>query len=133
MPVKSLARLAAIIVPLLSSAAVEAQAPVRAARIGLLDYGAPSPSGDARWNVLRERRRELGYVEGRNVSFEVRWADGHSDRLSGLATEMVERKVDVIVTVTTEAALAVRQVTRVIPIVTATGGDPVVAGLATSL
>ena len=130
---KSLARIGAIVVPLVLSAAVEAQAPPTTARIGLLDYGAPSPSGEARWNALRERLRELGYAEGRDVSFEVRWANGHGDRLSVLAAEMVERKIDVIVTVTTEAALAIRSVTRVIPIVTATGGDPVVAGLAASL
>jgi putative ABC transport system substrate-binding protein len=133
MTVKSLARMGAVIVPLLLPAAVEAQAPARTARIGLLDYGAPSPPGEARWNALRERLRELGYAEGRNVAFGIRWANGRADRLSGLATEMVERKVDVIVTVTSEAALAVRRVTRVIPIVTATGGDPVVAGLASSL
>jgi putative ABC transport system substrate-binding protein len=131
--VKSLARLAAILVTLLLSTSVAAQTPARTVRIGLLDYGAPSASGEARWEALRERLRELGYAEGRNASFEVRWADGHSDRLSSLAAEMVGHKVDVIVTVTIEAARAVKQVTRTIPIVTATGGDPVVAGLAASL
>ena len=101
MTVKSLTLIGAIIVPLLGSGAVEAQTPARTAHVGLLDYGAPSPSGEARWYALRERLRGLGYTEGRNVSFDMRWADGHADRLTRLATEMVERKVDVIVTVTT--------------------------------
>jgi putative ABC transport system substrate-binding protein len=131
--VKSPAHLGAILVTLLLSTSVAAQTPARTVRIGLLDYGAPSPSAEARWNALRERLRELGYVEGRNVSFHVRRADGHADRLAGLATELVKSKVDVIVTVTTDAALAASRVTQVVPIVTATGGDPVVAGLAASL
>jgi hypothetical protein len=92
MPVKSLARLGAIIVPLLLSTVVEAQAPARSARIGLLDYGPPSPSSEARWNALRERLHELGSREGRSVSFEVRWAAGRADRLSGLAAELVKSK-----------------------------------------
>ena len=132
MTLKSLAFIGALILPLVLSSAAGAQAPARTARIGLLDYGAPSASGEARWNAPRERLRELGYTEGRHVSFDMRWADGQADRLTSLATEMVERKVDVIVTVTTEAALTVNRVTRSIPIVTATG-NPVAAGLATSL
>ncbi|HET8532181.1 MAG TPA: ABC transporter substrate-binding protein [Methylomirabilota bacterium] len=118
---------------LLLSASGEARPPDKTARIGLLDYGAPSPSSDARWNAFRVRLRELGYVEGRNVAFEVRWASGRVDRLSGLAEELIESKVDVVVTVTTDVAVAVRRITSSVPIVTATGGDPVAAGLAASL
>jgi putative ABC transport system substrate-binding protein len=72
-------------------------------------------------------------VEGRNVAFEVRWASGRVDRLSGLAEELIESKVDVVVTGTTDVAVAVRRITSSVPIVTATGGDPVAAGLAASL
>jgi putative ABC transport system substrate-binding protein len=88
MTVKPLALIGAIIVPLLGSAAVEAQTAARTAHVGLLDDGAPRPSAEARWNALRERLREPGYAEGRNVSFDMRWADGHADRLTSLATEM---------------------------------------------
>jgi putative ABC transport system substrate-binding protein len=72
-------------------------------------------------------------VEGQNVAFEARWGHGHVDRLPDLARELIDAKVDVVVTATTEAALAVKRVTTVVPIVTATGADPVVIGLVTSL
>jgi len=98
MTVKRLAPIAALILSLLVSAPGEAQPPGKTVRIGLLDYGATNPSSDARWTALRGRMRELGYVEGQNVVFEARWANGHADRLSGLAAELVESHVDVIVT-----------------------------------
>src|SRR5512147_218138 len=129
MAVKWLARVGVLILSLLLSASGEARPPDKTARIGLLDYGAPNPSSDARWNAFRVRLRELGYVEGRNVAFEVRCASGRVDRLSGLAEELIESKVDVVVTVTTDVAVAVRRITSSVPIVTATGGDPVAAGL----
>ena len=112
-----------------------AQAPGRTVRIGLLDYGTPNPSADARWNALRAQLRDLGYLEGRNVAFEPRWANGHVERLPGLAAELVEgKKVDVVVTATTEAAVAVKRLNTSVPIVTATGGgDPVARGLVGSL
>ena len=72
-------------------------------RIGLLDFGASNPSSEARWKALRERLRELGYVEGQNVVFEPRWGNGQVDRLPGLAAELVTLKVDIMVTATGEA------------------------------
>jgi putative ABC transport system substrate-binding protein len=126
-------RVGVVILSLLLSASSQAQPPDRTVRIGLLDYATSNPSGDARWNALRTRLRELGYVEGRNVVFEARWANGHVDRLTGLATELVDGKVDVVVTATSEAALAVRRATSSVPIVTATGADPVSMGLVTGL
>lgn len=128
-----LARIGILAVTLLSAAPGEAQVPDKTLRIGLLDYGTPSPSGNARWNALRAQLRELGYVEGRNVVFDTRWGNGHVDRLPGLAAELIDGKADVVVTATTEAALAVKRVTTSVPIVTATGADPVVIGLVTSL
>jgi putative ABC transport system substrate-binding protein len=102
-------------------------------RIGLLDYGASNSSSDARWKALRERLRELGYVEGQNVVFEPRWGNEQADRLPGLAAELVKLKVDVVVTATGEAALAAKKATSSIPIVTATCPDPVRLGLVASV
>jgi ABC transporter substrate binding protein len=67
----------------------EARQPGKVYRIGLLDYSAPDPDRQAWWNVFRERMRELGYVEGQNVTFEARWARGENDRLSKFAAELV--------------------------------------------
>jgi putative ABC transport system substrate-binding protein len=128
-----LGRIGVIVLSLLLAAPGAAPAADRTVRIGLLDYGTPSPSGDARWNALRAQLRDLGYVEGRNVAFEARWGHGHVDRLPDLARELIDTRVDVVVTATTEAALAVKRVTTVVPIVTATGADPVALGLVATL
>ena len=82
---------------------------------------------------MRHRLRELGYLEGQNIAFELRFADGKTDRLPGLAAELVVLKVDVIVTSGTPASLAAKQATRTIPIVMAQLADPVGAGLVASL
>jgi hypothetical protein len=74
--------------------------------VGLLDYGAPDATRLAWWKALREGLQELGYVEGRSISFEARWAEGRVDRLSGLAAELVRLQVNVIVTGGGEAARA---------------------------
>lgn len=81
---------------------------------------------------MRERLRRLGYVEGRNVSFEVRSAEGQLDRLPALAAELVRLPVDVIVATQTPAAHAARAATSAIPIVMS-AGDPVRTGLVESL
>jgi putative ABC transport system substrate-binding protein len=82
---------------------------------------------------LRQRLRELGYLEGQNITFESRFGEGKPDRLPGLAAELVALKVDVIVTSGTPASLAAKQATRTIPIVMAQLADPVGAGLVASL
>jgi len=128
-----LAAIAATFVLFSAPLAVEAQQPGKVVRIGLLDYGASNPSSDARWKAFRDRLRELGYVEGQNVVFEPRWGNGHVARLPSLAAELVNIKVDILVTATGEAALAAKQATRTIPIVMATSADPVVLGLVASL
>jgi putative tryptophan/tyrosine transport system substrate-binding protein len=102
-------------------------------RIGLLETGAPSPARVQLWETLRQRLRQLGHLEGQNIAFESRFAEGKSDRLSGIAAELIGLKVDLIVTSGTPAALAAKHATRTIPIVMAQLADPVGAGLVASL
>jgi len=82
--------------------------------------------------ALRAGLREFGYVEGRNIAIEFRWAEGNYDRLPELAAELVRLKVDLIVTHTTAGTRAAKQATATIPIVIAATGDPVQAGLVAS-
>jgi putative ABC transport system substrate-binding protein len=102
----------------------------RIARIGVLHPGsAPDP-----WlEGLREGLRQLGYVEGRNIRLEYRWAEGRGERLEGLAQELIDSRVDVIVIMTGPAVLAARRRTTSIPIVMAVSGDPLGIGVAQSL
>jgi len=113
--------------------ASEAQQAGKVYRIGLLDFSAPDPGRQAWWNAFRQQMRQLGYVEGQNVAFEPRWGQGEDDRLPRLAAELVALKVDIIVTGGTAAAVAAKRATSTIPIVTATGSDPVAVGLVVSL
>jgi ABC-type uncharacterized transport system substrate-binding protein len=112
---------------------VEAQQAGRVYRIGLLDYSSAESGRLEWWAAFRERLRELGYVEGRNVMFEPRWGHGNRERLQTAAAELVSLKVDVIVTATGIASLVAKQATSTIPIVMATGPDPIGSGLVASL
>jgi putative ABC transport system substrate-binding protein len=102
----------------------------KVARVGALYIGTADAESFKR--ELREGLRELGYVEGKNIAFEFRSAEGKLDRLPGLAAELVRLKVDVIVTVYVPPSLAAKQATRDIPIV-AIVGDPVETGIVPSL
>ena len=113
--------------------AAEAQPAAKVPLIGTLDYGAPDAARLAWWKALREALQELGYVEGRSIAFEARWAEGRIDRLPALAAELVRLQVNVIVTGGGEAARAAKQATATIPIVMASGADPVQLGLIANL
>jgi len=82
---------------------------------------------------FREGLRDLGYVEGRNIVIEYRWAEGNYERFRSLIAELVALNVDAIVTAGTPAALAVQRATATIPVVMVAVGDPVGTGLAASL
>jgi putative ABC transport system substrate-binding protein len=110
----------------------EAQQPAKTPRIGVLGVG--SANGDARqFEALRQGLRDLGYVEGKSLVIEYRWAEDRRDRLPGLAAELVRLKVDLILTHSTPATRAAKQATTTIPIVTTAVIDPVGTGLVASL
>src|SRR5260221_6420178 len=99
--------------------------------IGVLVIGNISP--EEFWREFRQGLRDLGYVEGQNIRFEFRSAEGHLDRLPELAAELVRLKTDIIVTWFTPTAVAAKQATHEIPIVMAETRDPVGNGLIPSL
>ena len=101
--------------------------------VGALDYSTPDTARLNWWKALRQSLQELGYVEGRSIRFEQRWAHGRSERLPGLAAELVRLRVDVLVTGGSESARAAKKATATIPIVMATGADPVRLGLVENL
>jgi putative tryptophan/tyrosine transport system substrate-binding protein len=102
-------------------------------RIGILAPGSSAFPTSAYHDSFRQGLRELGYIEGKNIFIEIRYAEGKQDRLSDIATELVKLKVDVIVTSTRPGVLAAKNATSAIPIVFAAVGDPVRAGLVSSL
>jgi putative tryptophan/tyrosine transport system substrate-binding protein len=115
-------------ITLLGSAAGWALAANAQAKLPTIGYlGATSPSAESRRiAAFMQRLRELGWIDGRNVTIEHRWGQGRSERFAELAAEFVQLKVDVIVTYGTPAVAAAKQATSAIPIVFAVAGDPVV-------
>ena len=93
----------------------------------------PTSADPHLWNALKERLAALGYVEGRDVIYESRSAEGRFDRLPALAEELVRARPDVIVSAATPGVKAAQAATKTIPIVIATAGDPVKMGVAVSL
>jgi putative ABC transport system substrate-binding protein len=117
---------------LTASIASFAQQPAKMRRIGFLGTG--TAAGMASWvEALRAGLRELGYIEGKNLAIEFRWADGKYERAQELAAELVRMKVEVLVTHGTPGTRAAKAATATIPIVMATAGDAVVVGLVASI
>ena len=109
-----------------------AQQSAKIFRIGFLD-SSTAASMTALLDAFRRELRKLGWVEGKNITIEYRFAEQKSERLPELAAELVRLKVDLIVIAGTNAALAAKNATTTIPIVMANAGDPVGAGLVASL
>ena len=122
--------LCAMLLALCSSA--QAQQPTKVPRIGYLSPTSPSVS-PARIEAFRQGLRELGYVEGKNIVIEYRYAEGKFDRLPALAAELVRLKVDLIVTTGPTVTRAAKEATTTVPIVMATDTDPVGNGFVASL
>jgi putative ABC transport system substrate-binding protein len=124
-------------ITLLGSAAAAWPLAARAqqARLPTIGFlGATTPAAESqRLAAFTQRLGELGWIEGRTVAIDVRWAEGRNDRFAEIATEFVRLRVDVIVTQGTASIIAAKQATAVIPIVFAGAGDPVGAGLVASL
>jgi putative ABC transport system substrate-binding protein len=103
--------------------AARAQQPAKQPTIGYL--GSSTALTQGQWTAaFSQRLRELGWIEGRNIAIEYRWAEGQSERFTEIANEFVRLKVNVIVTIGTPAVLAAKQVTSAIPIVCAAAGGP---------
>ena len=112
--------------------AARAQQAGKVWRIGMLDTTSAALNA-ANLDAFRKGLRELGYVEGQNLIIDYRAAEGRNEGLSDLASELVRRKVDVIVTRGTTAALAAKNASPTIPVVMAASGDPVVTGIVAGL
>jgi putative ABC transport system substrate-binding protein len=114
--------------------AAEAQPAARTPRIGMLLPGSPETARRSpRLQAFYQSLRDFGWVEGQNVVFERRHAEGQYERLAALATELARLNVDVIVTASSPPAKAAKSATTSIPIVILDPGDPVATGLVTSL
>jgi putative ABC transport system substrate-binding protein len=119
---------AAVAWPLAARAQQAAKRPI----IGLISIGA-SPTDPANFRPFLAQMRELGYVEGQNVTFDRRFAAGDDSLINGFVADLVDRPVDVIVATGTREATAAKQATSLIPIVTLVHPDPIGMGLAESL
>src|SRR5262245_8346514 len=111
---------------------VEAQQAGKIYRVGVLNQG-PPPAPGSQPGSFTTTMRDLGYIEGRNIVVDRRWAEGRNERYSSLATELLALKPDVIVADTTPAILAAKRATATIPIVMVNPADPVSSGLVESL
>jgi putative tryptophan/tyrosine transport system substrate-binding protein len=116
----------------LAPLAAEAQQPRDSARIGVLSSSSPGRE-QGYLAAFQQGLRDLGYLEGKNLLIDRRYAAGQFDTLPELAAELVRLKVDILVVTGTPAALAAKNATQLIPIVTVTAADPVGTGLVTSL
>jgi ABC-type uncharacterized transport system substrate-binding protein len=117
---------------LLSVSFAEAQQTGKVPRIGYLDNSTASGSA-VLVDVFRKELRKLGWIEGKNLAIEYRFAEQNNERVPELAADLVRLKVDLFVATATPVAVAVKRATTTIPIVMLSAGDPVAAGLIVSL
>jgi len=130
---KLVSRLAVLALAILGTPlAAEAQQPAKVHRVGWLGLASPGPEVLRIVDAFRQGLGELGYVEGRDIAFEYRWAHGRADQLPALAAELARLKVDIIVVANTPGAHAAKRATTTIPIVLV-GPDPLSTGLVASL
>jgi putative tryptophan/tyrosine transport system substrate-binding protein len=120
------------VILLVGATIAEAQKTGKIFRIGFLDPTNASAMAD-QVDAFRQELRKLGWIEGKNIAFEYRFAEQKSERLAELAAELVRLKVDLIVTSGVPPALEAKKATTTIPIVMVTAGDPVALGLVDSL
>ncbi len=111
----------------------DAQQAGKVARIGVLGDTSPPPESGSVIAAFRQGLRDLGYVEGRNVTIEYLWADGNRERLPDLATDLVRSRVDVVLALGPASARAAKNATTTIPVVFVGSGDPIAEGLVSSL
>jgi putative tryptophan/tyrosine transport system substrate-binding protein len=111
----------------------EAQQPTKIPRIGYLDTSGDPSAPSGRLEAFRQGLRDLGYIEGKNILVEPRYAEGQLDRFPSLVAELVQLKVDVLIVSALPAIRAAQQATKTIPIVMVTTQDPVATGLIDSL
>jgi ABC-type uncharacterized transport system substrate-binding protein len=121
-----------ITVLLITAPPAEAQQPGKIFRIGFLDSGTASGMA-VRVDAFRQELSKLGWIEGKNIAIEYRFADQKNERLPELAAELVRLRVDLIVVSDTPSSLAAKRATTTVPIVMVAVGDPVAAGLVASL
>src|SRR5262245_14820305 len=114
------------------SVPVEAQQPGKVPRIGYVSQSYANDPGPG-LTAFRQGLRDIGYVEGKNILFEYRYAEDKLDRVPNLVDELVQLKVDVLVVTTRRAIIAAKQATKTIPIVMVTTQDPVATGIIDSL
>src|SRR5262249_23690351 len=117
---------------LFNASFVQAQQTGKVFRIGFLDQGTASGSG-VLVDAFRQELSKLGWIEGKNITIEYRFAEQKPERLPDLAADLVRIKVDLLVVASTPSALAAKNATATIPIVMANASDPVAAGLIASL
>jgi putative tryptophan/tyrosine transport system substrate-binding protein len=115
------------------SVPVEAQQPNKVPRIGFITGSGEANDPGPNIEAFRQKLRELGYFEGKNILVEYRYIEGKLERVPGLVADLVELKVDVLVSGTLSVIRAAKQATKTIPIVMAINGDPVAVGLIDSL
>ena len=128
----SLLHLALALAALIAALPAAAEEPGKVYRVGFIGNSTAALESNL-VQPFREGLRELGYVEGRDLAIEYRWAEGDYGRLPTLVADLIAQKVDVLVTAGTPAALAVKRATTTIPLVMVAVGDPVGTGLVASL